>query len=375
MPVKKHSVLSLALISLVLACPGGLSAAFELQGQVPAGLANTSLTVSRESLETRSSTPLATEPIRDGRFRLQIDSPPGLFTVKIGEAAGSFVAVDGRNLQLTVSGDGKSLKISGGPEQDLFAAYEAFRAESLARLVTPVRDAIAAASEKAGNETEVARLTEREVAAYVQHRRELNDFSLARLRGSVALYASSLRWDGDHRLDELAAAVSDYARQFPGHEIARLMQERIDRFRATAIGAVAPALAGSAPDGSPIKLADFRGRHVLVDFWASWCGPCRIENRNYADLYQKYRAAGFEILAVSVDQTAPAWKTAITKDEAHWRHLSDLKGWQTPLARAYNVTALPASFLLDPEGRIIAKDLRGKKLADQLAALFPTGKK
>jgi thiol-disulfide isomerase/thioredoxin len=148
------------------------------------------------------------------------------------------------------------------------------------------------------------------------------------------------------------------------------MTERIARFRATALGAVAPALAGQTPDGTPLALADLRGKFVLVDFWASWCGPCRVENRNYVGLYQKYRARGFEIFAVSVDQNGAAWKAGIAKDQATWRHISDLTGWKSPLTAAYNVAALPASFLLDPSGKIVGKDLRGPALAARLEVLL-----
>jgi peroxiredoxin len=370
-PLKFPSSLGLLCLGLGLGLGVPLHAAFELVGELPATFTGLAVTVSRDSLETRTSTPVGAERVSGTTVRVRVEAEAGLFTVRIGEVAGSFVATDGRTLQFTAAADGKSLKVAGGPEQDLYIAYENFRAASLARHLAPVREAIAAARDDA----ELARHTEKEVTATLDHRRELNDFTLARLRGSPALYASSLRWDGDHRLEELAAAVSEYSRLFPAQEIARLMEARIARFRATAIGAVAPALVGPSPSGAPLRLADLRGRHVLVDFWASWCGPCRVENRNYVELYRRYRGAGLEILAVSVDQNAVAWKAAIAKDDARWLHLSDLQGWQTPLAAAYNVTALPASFLLDPEGRIIARDLRGKKLAERLEALFPPGKK
>lgn len=355
-------------LALLFATLVPLRAAFELSGELPAGFAANSVVVLRESLEARSSTPVANAEIARGRFRLRVDAGPGLFNIEIGDARASFVAADGQSL--TVSAEGKTLLVTTeAPDQNLFLAYEAFRADSLARKVTPARQAIAAAGSRA-DEAEIARLTEKEVTGYNDHRRELNDFTLSRLRGSPALYAASLRWDGDHRLEELAIAVADYARLYPATEIARLMTERIARFRATALGAIAPTLAGKSPDGSPLALADLRGKFVLVDFWASWCGPCRVENRNYAELYQKYRAAGFEILGVSVDQNGPAWKAAIAKDGAAWRHLSDLTGWKSPLAAAYNVTALPASLLLDPTGRIVGKDLRGPALAARLETLL-----
>lgn len=348
--------------------------AFELQGKNLGRLADVPVTVSRTSLEARTDEPVATGRVANGQLHLRVKAEPGLFTVQVGDTAAAFVASESQTLQLSVLPDGTNLQVSGGRDQELFAAYEVFRAESLARKVTPVRMAIAV-QRAAGNEAEATRLTDAEVAAYREHRRELNDFTLGKLRGSPALYAASLRWDGDYRLEELTEVVGDFARQNPNTEIARLMTERLQRFRATALGATAPELTGASPDGARVSLAEDRGRYVLVDFWASWCAPCRTENRNYAELYARYHAAGFEILAISVDENGAAWKGAIAKDEARWQHISDLKGWQSPLAGAYNVTALPASFLLDREGRIVAKDLRGRQLAAKLESLFPAAKK
>ncbi len=345
---------------------GALHAAFELSGELPATSGVGPIAVLRESLETRGSVPVAEGKLEGGKFRLPIAAEAGLFTLRVGEVEVAFVAGEGAVLRVT-AGEGGGLLVAGGADQTLFEAYEKFRRESLARLVLPVRTA-GAAAEAAGNAAEVARLAEAEVVGYREHRHELNDFTLTRLRGSAALYAASLRWDGDYRLEELAAVVKEFSGSQPKAEIARLMEERIVRFRAVALGAVAPALAGPAPDGTTIALADLRGRYVLVDFWASWCGPCRAENRHYLELRRQYGAAGFEIFAVSVDENASAWKAAIAKDGATWRQLSDLRGWKTPLAARYNVSALPASFLLDLEGRIIAKDVRGQQLDAVLAA-------
>lgn len=355
-------------VGLSLMAFGALSlqAAFELRGELPAGFASATATVSRESLEARDSAPVAKVQLVGGKLALRVDAEPGLFTLIVGEAEVPFVAGDGQKLEVRPGAEGKALRVEGGPDQERFAAYEAFRRESLARLVLPAR-AASAERTAAGDTAEAERLTEQEVSGYRAHRRELNDFTLTKLRGSPALYAASLRWDGDHRLDELAAVVDEYANANPRTEIARLMRERIAGFRATAIGAVAPALSGPSPEGKALALADLRGKYVLVDFWASWCGPCRMENRNYLELYRRHRAAGFEILAVSVDQDARGWKAAIAKDGATWRHISDLQAWKSPLAAAYRVTALPASFLLDREGRIVAKDVRGKELAALLA--------
>jgi peroxiredoxin len=369
MPPSIFSVLRSGLILLSCATWTPLRADFELTGALPARFATGPIIVRRESLETRTSIEVARAMLSEGNVKLRVPASSGLFTVELGELRGSFVAADGQALTLSATDEGNNLIIAGTPDQALFVAYEALRAKSFARLVTPEREGVAAARSR-GDEPEVERLTEREVAGFNEHRRELNDFTLDRLKGSAALYAASLRWDGDYRLDELDAAVAAYAKLYPTDEMARLLTERIARFRAIAIGATAPDLAGPTPDGATLKLSSLRGRTVLVDFWASWCGPCRVENRHYVELYRRYRDAGFEIVAVSVDQSGSAWKAAIAKDAATWRHISDLTGWKTPLAATYNVAALPASFLIDPTGKIIAKDLRGLRLTKQLEQIF-----
>jgi peroxiredoxin len=349
------------LACFVLAAPT-LRAAFTLRGELGAPFSQESVAVQRESLADRSLTPVATGTLTAGRIELRVDAEPGLYRLSLGDLQVSFVVGADQTLMVAVANGGKSLRLAGSADQDAYLAYEAFRAESLARNVLRVREAIQAAT-AAGNVAEIDRLTEDEVTGYQTHRRELNDFTLQNLTGTAALYAASLRWDGDHRLNELKEAVRGYAEAAPGAGIVREMEDRIARFESVALGAVAPTLGGPTPEGGERTLASLRGKYVLVDFRASWCPPCRTENRNYVALYAKYRAAGFEILAVSVDQNGAAWREGIKKDNATWQHISDLTGWKTPLAASYNVSALPASFLMDPEGRILAKDARGARLA------------
>ena len=136
------------------------------------------------------------------------------------------------------------------------------------------------------------------------------------------------------------------------------------------IGMIPPDLSGRTPEGGSYALSDMRGSVVLIDFWASWCGPCRRENPNVKKVYEKYHSKGFEILGVSLDRQEAAWKKAIEADGLEWQHISDLKGWQSEHAKLYSVRSIPATFLLDKDGKIIAKNLRGPQLENKLKEVF-----
>lgn len=137
-----------------------------------------------------------------------------------------------------------------------------------------------------------------------------------------------------------------------------------------ALGEVAPEIELPDTEGKMVKLSDFRGKYVLIDFWASWCRPCRMENPNVVNAYNKYKDKGFTVFGVSLDKDKAAWVNAIAQDKLAWPHVSDLQFWQSAAARIYNVTSIPKSFLLDREGRIIAMDLRGPALDAKLAEVL-----
>lgn len=140
--------------------------------------------------------------------------------------------------------------------------------------------------------------------------------------------------------------------------------DRILSSTRTAIGAVAPDFTQKDPSGKPVKLSDFLGKYVLIDFWASWCGPCRSENPNVVKAYKQFKNKNFEILGVSLDNpnAKSAWLKAIETDKLTWPQVSDLQGWKNSAARLYGVQSIPQNFLLDPKGVIVAKNLRGEQL-------------
>lgn len=138
-----------------------------------------------------------------------------------------------------------------------------------------------------------------------------------------------------------------------------------------ALNTVAPNIILQNPNGDTIQLSNLKGNYVLLDFWASWCQPCRMENPNVVALYKKYHAQGFEVFSVSLDANIDQWKKAIAKDGLIWKnHGCDFGGWQSAPAQAYKVQSIPCTFLLDKTGKVIAKNLRGEELAAKLGELY-----
>ena len=150
------------------------------------------------------------------------------------------------------------------------------------------------------------------------------------------------------------------------------LSERIDKLKLVAVGAIAPDFTQMTPENQPVKLSDFKGKYVLIDFWASWCGPCRAENPNVVKVYNQYKDNGFTVLGISLDNEKgrDAWLKAINKDQLTWTQVSDLKGWYNEVAALYSVKAVPQNFLIDPNGKIIAKNLRGEELAAKLKEII-----
>ena len=165
-------------------------------------------------------------------------------------------------------------------------------------------------------------------------------------------------------LDTLARR---FEKENPNSPQAKGFIGNIARIRGVMVGSEAPEIALNDTTGAAVSLSSLRGKYVLIDFWASWCGPCRNENPNVVRMYNKFKDKGFAIYSVSLDKDRESWLRAIRNDNLTWTHVSDLKFWQSAAAQKYGVSAIPATFLVDKEGKIVAKNLRGDALEQKLA--------
>lgn len=160
----------------------------------------------------------------------------------------------------------------------------------------------------------------------------------------------------------ILATVDSYKKQ--------LAQQKEAAKYGLSAGSEVPEIELPTPSGEVLKLSSLRGNYVLIDFWASWCGPCRRENPNVVKLYNKYHSKGFDIFGVSLDNNSSKWQAAIAKDKLNWNHVSDLKGWSSSAARLYNVSSIPFTVLIDPDGKVIGTNLRGEQLEQVLENIF-----
>jgi thiol-disulfide isomerase/thioredoxin len=187
----------------------------------------------------------------------------------------------------------------------------------------------------------------------------------------VALWATNFL-PAEKEMASLEEIANRLNQARPNHPQVKQFVANLNRLRGVNEGVMAPEINLATPEGPNLALSSLRGKYVLIDFWASWCGPCRRENPNVVKTYANYKDKGFEIYGVSLDQNREAWLKAIETDKLVWKHVSDLQYWSSAGAQAYQVNSIPQTFLLDPAGRIIAKGLRGAALDQYLARLFET---
>lgn len=307
----------------------------------------------------------------DGSFTIKGHiEQPGLYLIRMNNNINWLVILDKGSFTFTADANNAyKHSITGTPESEMFSAFIAKASDNQAALNQLNQQLNIAKA--LGQMQQVVSIQQQYQTRHEESQKHIRsameNFSARPLQ---ALFAASLL-NAEENAEYLDNFIAQAGRQLPGSVYVRELKQRVDAVTRLAIGRVAPDIKLKSPKGETVSLSSTRGKVVLLDFWASWCRPCRMENPNVVRLYDRYHAKGFDIFSVSLDQSMERWVNAIKADNLKWKnHGSTLQGWQCPVAATYEVHSIPNTLLLDRDGKIIAKNLRGAELEKKLRELF-----
>lgn len=279
------------------------------------------------------------------------------------------VVADGFRMDAKTGQEGKATVI-GSKNMEYYDKLNTLRTD-MEKKVASWNKQVAAATEKKDNKT-IAQIEQQYEAAETDVVNKVKAMLPEMGTSLVSLFALNfINIDTDFATYD--ALAQRFEKESPNSPHAKSLIGRVARIKGVSVGALAPDISLSDTTGTPVALSSLRGKYVLLDFWASWCGPCRQENPNVVRMYNKFKDKGFAIYSVSLDQAKANWTKAIRNDNLTWTHVSDLKFWQSAAAQQYGVQAIPATFLLDKDGKIIAKNLRGDALEQKLEEVLKGG--
>lgn len=309
-----------------------------------------------------------------GEFKFTRVAPEtDFFRINIADKEYIIVAKNGDEVKLNADLNDKKLAytVTGAEEADKLTEFNTLKHQYAAKIEAIKTDFDQKV--EANPEQREALLNEI-TPVYTKAVEDLNaaviKFANDNTKSLVSFYAISLvnPTGNEAALVKYAESVDDNLKK---NTAVKSFVERIAKLKAVQVGQPAPDFSINSIDGKTIKLADFKGKYVLIDFWASWCAPCRSENPNVVKAYQKYKDRNFTILGISLDKDKAAWQQAIKQDGLTWSHASELADFEGPTVRLYQVDAIPSSFLLDPNGKIIARNLRAEELDNFLNKTLP----
>lgn len=309
-----------------------------------------------------SSGVMIMDPKGVGLDSLKSTSQPDVLMIYVDKGE---YAIEGKDSLSTASIKGSKAntenKILNGRLKDLSAQFRALDAEYQA-----------ASAEQKGSQEFVGVLQGRLEKLQVRQKEILTQFVKENPESYVSVNSILSIAGRDPQFEEIDPLVKSLSPALQKASALQPLLMGMEASKKTSVGAMAMDFTQNDPDGKPVKLSDFKGKYVLLDFWASWCGPCRDENPNVVQAYNKFKDKNFTVLGVSLDRQnqRDAWLKAVKDDGLTWTQVSDLKFWNNEVARMYNIRSIPQNYLIDPSGKIVAVNLRGAALEQKLAEIL-----
>ena len=317
-------------------------------------------TVNGSSLDT-----LAKADVKNGSFEFtgNVSEPTGAYIMVIGQRGAIPFMLE--NANITVNAGQAGLTVTGSEGQKIYDQFMAIN-------TTTQQEAMKLQQEyQAANGDQAKMQAVQEAYAKLMTDAQAKETEL--IKANPDSYVSTfviVSGMGQMEYEQLKERYNLLGEKAKASAQGKAIAAQIAKLESTAIGQIAPNFTITTPEGESISLYDIKGKVKLIDFWASWCGPCRGENPHVVEIYKEYHPKGLEIFGVSLDNNKEAWVKAIADDGLVWKHGSDLKGWQSAPAQLYSVSGIPHTVLLDENNNIIAKNLRGDELKQKIAELL-----
>lgn len=310
---------------------------------------------------------IATDSSKNGVFTLKGSiTEPTLYFIVLGNEQPQYLYLENKPIVITGSkADIKNIKIEGSQSHVDFLEFNKIFNPLIAEL-----NGFAALIQREQDEKKRQDLFKKYDSVVKKVNAEVGNFVTAKKTSFVSAFLLSVSSQVTADPMVLEQRFNMLSEEVRNSEMGKNLATSIAYSKVGAVGTEALDFTQNDVDGKPVKLSSFKGKYVLLDFWASWCKPCRMENPNVVKVYNKFKAKNFTVLGVSLDQAKDAWVKAIESDKLVWSHVSDLQYWQNAVAQMYHIQSIPGNFLIDPNGKIVAKDLRGEDLEKKLCELI-----